>query len=221
MKRSRELRDLSEQHHYGLVAARRLRKAAEEATPLDQEASLFLDEWRREIEPHFRVEEELLLPAFARSVSEEAVESGRENEGRGRISDPRGEYIEGRADSGERGFSAGVETPASRVPANDLGRAEMRASALIARTLAEHASLRRAVCDLARAAGEDQRALASEIGQSLHDHIRFEERVLFPAVEAALAGTRLAELGQELTEGKVPDEHRLCNRRLRERGDGG
>jgi iron-sulfur cluster repair protein YtfE (RIC family) len=191
MKRSRELRDLSEQHHYGLVAARRLRLAGEETTPLDEEAARFLEEWRGEIEPHFRVEEELLLPAFARALPANAGE----NSERGRYSEPQGAYIDGGAGTGSR--------------------------ELIARTVAEHASLRRAVGDLARAAGDDQRSLAREIGQALHDHIRFEERVLFPAVEAALAGTRLAELGQELTERKDPDEHRLCDRRLRERGDRG
>ena len=41
----------------------------------------------------------------------------------------------------------------------------------------------------------------SALGQSLDDHIRFEERVLFPAVEAALEGPSLGELGHELLAG--------------------
>ena len=62
-------------------------------------------------------------------------------------------------------------------------------------------ALRRAVRELERAAVGSQQALAREIGQSLDDHIRFEERVLFPAVEAALEGPSLGELGHELLAG--------------------
>jgi len=72
---------------------------------------------------------------------------------------------------------------------------------LIVRTLTEHVALRRSVRDLAQTIGEQRRPLAREIGQALHDHIRFEERVLFPAIEAALAGPRLVELGRILTAG--------------------
>jgi iron-sulfur cluster repair protein YtfE (RIC family) len=141
MKRSPELRDLSEQHHHGLVAARRLRQAAGE-TPLPEAVAGFLRDWYREIQPHFRVEEEILLPEFAGAVGE---------------GDP-----------------------------------------LIVRTLSEHVALRQAVRKLAGSAGEPLRSLAGTIGQSLDDHIRFEERVLFPAVEAALKGQALVQLGDEL-----------------------
>lgn len=68
MKRSPELRDLSEQHHHGLVAARRLRQAAEGSTPIDDAVAHFLEAWKSEIGPHFRAEEEVLLPEFARVV---------------------------------------------------------------------------------------------------------------------------------------------------------
>ena len=71
---------------------------------------------------------------------------------------------------------------------------------LIVRTLTEHVALRRAVRELVLATGEEQQLLAREIGQALHDHIRFEERVLFPAIEALLEGSRLAELGRLLAE---------------------
>ena len=70
--------------------------------------------------------------------------------------------------------------------------------ALIVRTLTEHVALRRAVQDLERADTPTRQTLAAEVGQALDDHIRFEERVLFPAIEAALAGPRLSELGREL-----------------------
>jgi hemerythrin-like domain-containing protein len=141
MKRSKELRDLSEDHHHGLVAARRLRQAARGALPLAGAIADFLLAWSAEIQPHFRSEEEVLLPALAEAV-----------------------------------------------PADDP---------LIVRTLTEHVALRRAVRALERSP-DDPGALADEIGRALDDHIRFEERVLFPAVEAALGGPRLAELGREL-----------------------
>jgi iron-sulfur cluster repair protein YtfE (RIC family) len=145
MKRSAELRVLSVQHHHGLVAAQRLRQAAGGKMPLAQAVTQFLEAWQDEIQPHFRAEEEILLPAFARMV-----------------------------------------------PPDDP---------LIARTLTEHVALRRAVRELERAGVGSQQALAREIGQSLDDHIRFEERVLFPAIEAALEGPSLGELGHELLAG--------------------
>jgi iron-sulfur cluster repair protein YtfE (RIC family) len=150
MKRSPELRSLSEEHHHGLVAARRLRLAAQGKAPLEEAIEGFLTAWRTEIQPHFRAEEEILLPEFARAVAPD---------------DP-----------------------------------------LILRALAEHVSLRRAVREL-QGADEAPRTLAAEIGQALDDHIRFEERVLFPAIESGLAGSDLAALGRELKE--------------RERDDGG
>jgi hemerythrin-like domain-containing protein len=83
----------------------------------------------------------------------------------------------------------------------ELARAVPPDHPLIVRTLTEHVSLRRAVRELEQAAGEQRQPLAREIGQALHDHIRFEERVLFPAIEAALAGPRLVELGRILAAG--------------------
>ena len=67
MKRAAELRSLSEDHHRGLVHARRLRKAAsgEGGDPV-QTAKAFLGFWQRETSAHFRKEEEVLLPVLAR-----------------------------------------------------------------------------------------------------------------------------------------------------------
>ena len=73
MKRSPELRDLSEEHHYGLVAARTLRLAAEGKRPLPEATAAFREQWEREIEPHFRSEEDVLLPAFAGVPGSEAL----------------------------------------------------------------------------------------------------------------------------------------------------
>ena len=80
MKRHQALRDLSSDHHQGLVQARRMIQAAggessaSDPTPTSPEleadnASIvardFLIFWEEHIEPHFREEEEVLLPAFA------------------------------------------------------------------------------------------------------------------------------------------------------------
>lgn len=61
MKRSDALRSLSRDHHRALTVAQRLRRAddAEEA------AAEFLRFWNRDGAHHFRVEEEVLLPAWA------------------------------------------------------------------------------------------------------------------------------------------------------------
>jgi hemerythrin-like domain-containing protein len=68
MKRTPELRTLSEDHHHGLVQARRLRKAAEGEETNSAEAAVkgFLDFWQKETALHFRKEEEVLLPIMAR-----------------------------------------------------------------------------------------------------------------------------------------------------------
>jgi hemerythrin-like domain-containing protein len=68
MKRIPELRTLSEDHHHGLVQARRLRRAAEaeESTSVEAAAREFLDFWQKATALHFRKEEEVLLPVMAR-----------------------------------------------------------------------------------------------------------------------------------------------------------
>lgn len=68
MKRTPELRTLSEVHHLGLVHARRLRRAqkGEETNSAKSAAKEFLDFWQKETSIHFRKEEEVLLPVVAR-----------------------------------------------------------------------------------------------------------------------------------------------------------
>jgi len=65
MKRAPELRTLSEDHHHGLVQARRLQRATE-ATSAEAAAKGFLEFWRKDTAIHFRKEEEILLPVMAR-----------------------------------------------------------------------------------------------------------------------------------------------------------
>ena len=64
MKRSDALRALSHQHHQGLLAALQLKRARRETAV--EARTIFLDFFEREGARHFRAEEELLLPAFAR-----------------------------------------------------------------------------------------------------------------------------------------------------------
>src|SRR5215212_1836825 len=67
MKRAAELRGLSDDHHQGLVQAKRLRRAASgEAVDLADDARAFLRFWQKETSAHFRKEEEALLPVLAR-----------------------------------------------------------------------------------------------------------------------------------------------------------
>jgi len=80
MKRSPGLRDLSDDHHAGLVLARRCKQAARiDSARAHEEA------WRHAREafalslaPHFQIEEELLLPALASIGEAERAERIRE-----------------------------------------------------------------------------------------------------------------------------------------------
>jgi hemerythrin-like domain-containing protein len=63
MKRHPALAPLSRDHHHALVLARRLRRADEHDAAAAAEA--FLEHWMEEERLHFRLEEEVLLPAYA------------------------------------------------------------------------------------------------------------------------------------------------------------
>ena len=67
MKRHPALVPLSHDHHHGLVQARRLRRAADEADPERRLAAAgeFVGFFAREGSEHFREEEELLFPLLA------------------------------------------------------------------------------------------------------------------------------------------------------------
>ena len=62
MKRHPKLHALSSEHHAALVLARKLARHTGAWTVAD--ATALQDRFARELEPHFRVEEELLLPAL-------------------------------------------------------------------------------------------------------------------------------------------------------------
>ncbi|MDZ7780607.1 MAG: hemerythrin domain-containing protein [Gemmatimonadota bacterium] len=131
MKRDPRLRGLSSDHHQALVLARRVGHRAEAGT-LDMDLARDVAErFRDELEPHFGVEEEVLLPAL-----------------------------------------------------RDLGENE-----LPDRTLDDHAFLRQRV----RAAEDGDAEALADFAERLHDHVRFEERTLFPACEARLPDAVLEE----------------------------
>ena len=68
MRRSEALKPLSHDHHQGLYVALQLKRAGPDTAAEAREA--FLDFLGREA-AHFRAEEELLLPAFARHEERE------------------------------------------------------------------------------------------------------------------------------------------------------
>ena len=128
MKRDPRLRGLSSEHHHALVLARSLTTLVA-AGRANEAAHQLAERFERELEPHFRVEEAVLLPAL-RQVGEVA---------------------------------------------------------LVERTQADHASLR-ALAIEASAGRSDVLVAFAEL---LTDHVRFEERELFPCCEARLPAATL------------------------------
>lgn len=127
MKRSPALQPLSRQHHTALVLARACEQAAKanDAELLHQTCQRVLNMFDAELAPHFKIEEEQLLPL--------------------------------------------LQDPATIT--------------LRVRTLADHQHLREMLPSIA---DNDGQTLA-RFGTCLYDHVRFEERQLFPVLELILA----------------------------------
>jgi len=71
MKRHPSLHPLSQHHHFALIQALGMRRAAEapagkRAAAVEREAEKFVRFWHKTGQVHFREEEEVLLPAYAR-----------------------------------------------------------------------------------------------------------------------------------------------------------
>lgn len=132
MKRAEALRPLSRDHLIALQAAKALR----EAEDADRARAGFLDFWRHHGSHHFRVEEEVLLPWWARYADVDRVG--------------------------------------------------------VSRMLEEHLEIRRQALRLQEGGGSLDEL--QDLGRLLHDHVRFEERELFPAIEDSLSAEQLAEL---------------------------
>ena len=141
MKRSEALQPLSRDHHRALEVALKLRRATDEDA--DTVAQEFLSFWREHGARHFRVEEDVMLPAFARH------------------GDP--------------------------------------TSPDVVRVLTDHVEIRRRAADL-EAAAEPDVADLNALGEMLNDHVRHEERVLFPLIEESLPADELTELAQGIEE---------------------
>ena len=75
MKRDYRLRGLSSDHHHALVLARKARLTAESGDDANVEKvwTSVRQEFRIQIEPHFRVEETYLLPALDAAGCRDAV----------------------------------------------------------------------------------------------------------------------------------------------------
>ena len=144
MKRDPALADLSRDHHQALFQAMRLTKATPEE--LDSVREGVLELWQGHGAEHFRQEEEILLPIYARHADPGAEE--------------------------------------------------------VASVLVDHVWIRERMERLER----DELALdqVHGLGQRLHDHVRHEERVLFPLIEAALPADELEELRRRLVEADAP-----------------
>lgn len=73
------------------------------------------------------------------------------------------------------------------------------------RLRAEHGELRDRIATLSRADVEIEpdRELLASIAERLHDHIRWEETHLFPAIEESVGASTLAALGERIAERRV------------------
>ncbi len=139
MKRSEALAILSREHHQALFVAQKLRRATEESAAAERQR--FLEFWEGHGRRHFQLEEDLLLPAYARH---------------GDARDP-----------------------------------------LVLRVLADHVEIRAAAGQVARQPRVTPDAL-EELGHALSEHVRLEERELFPLIESAMPEAELVELAQAL-----------------------
>jgi hemerythrin-like domain-containing protein len=81
------------------------------------------------------------------------------------------------------------------LPALDAGDAEWAPA--VERVRADHDAIR-GMADTLAGPAEDRLALAHDLGQRLHDHVRFEERVLFEILERRLDPDELDRLGREV-----------------------
>lgn len=144
MKRDESLRPLSREHHRALVTAR----ALQESEPSTDFANTFLAFWREDGQRHFRIEEEVLLPAWAMHAS---------------------------------------------VDRNGVSR-----------MLEEHLAIRRSALEIeVRGLSPED---AQQLGQMLDAHVRFEERELFPLIEAALDESALSQLAVAIEKAET-EEH--------------
>jgi iron-sulfur cluster repair protein YtfE (RIC family) len=73
----------------------------------------------------------------------------------------------------------------------------------VVRVLTDHVAIRRMASDLEASEAVDPGAL-NALGAMLDDHVRHEERVLFPMIEEGLSDEELAELAVRVEEAERP-----------------
>jgi hypothetical protein len=139
MKRDPALVSLSHDHHQALFVAQALRRANAK-TAADARAA-FLAYWNARGRTHFRLEEEILLPAYV---------------GYGDCHHP-----------------------------------------LVARVLCDHVAIRHLADELATCRSPSPSTLC-RLGTQVSDHVRLEERELFPLVERTLPATALSDVVEAL-----------------------
>ena len=139
MKRDPALVSLSRDHHQALFVAQKLRRATTQTT--DEARTAFLAYWEGHGSGHFRLEEEVLLPAYA-----------------------------GHGDSYHP---------------------------LVAQVLCDHVAIRHRADVLARGRAATVADLHA-LGVRLAQHVRLEERELFPLIESAMPPAQLAAVAAAL-----------------------
>jgi hemerythrin-like domain-containing protein len=139
MKRSPALASLSRDHHQALVVAHKLLRTS--APTADQSLADLRAYWDEHGQAHFRAEEEVLLPGYAKHANPY---------------DP-----------------------------------------LLAKVLCDHLAIRQRIQALNHDSPDHVTAL-NELGRLLNQHIRLEERELFPLIEAALPDAELAAVASAL-----------------------
>jgi hemerythrin-like domain-containing protein len=152
MKRHSSLHPLSQHHHFALIQALEMRRAAEaplekRAAGVEKHAAKFVRFWHKTGLVHSREEEEILLPAYSRHM-------------------------------------------------------RLDRDADVMRILADHAEIRAAVLDFEQRLATKIPVEADQLAhlaKFLHDHVRFEENVVFPHIEKTLGEKGLNEMGRGLT----------------------
>jgi hemerythrin-like domain-containing protein len=147
MKRDKNLHPLSWEHHHALTSVVLTRRHISENAPherLVRTAREFVGFHRDNLLPHFRHEEEVVLPLYLNHVPENTPE--------------------------------------------------------VLRLLTDHVVLHRLVGVVAEAAdsGDGLIPALTELTDRLEAHVRFEERELFPKIEAALSADEIAQIGETL-----------------------
>src|SRR5512137_3160423 len=80
----------------------------------------------------------------------------------------------------------------------ELARRLSEADAAIVFTLSDHVALRGLARELEKASGAKRTATVAALERKLAEHVDFEERTLFPALQEALGCDRIAALASEL-----------------------